>query len=302
MTALTAVERLPPDAMVAVSPLAAAQPASRINMVAGDQWPLDRRDGVADDGVGQRCRVRDRRDGGGGSLEGFAAAMTADRRAGSAWQDSTFADPAGLDDGGSFEGGPRMSAYDIAVATRNALTVPEIANWAATPHVRVRRSDRAGTRSLTNHNQLLPGSSRGYPWATGFKTGFTDNAGHTLVATATRDGRTLIAVVLNTWDTYGWAVQLLELGFATPNESGTGETLPDVAVSPYARRVADQQAFVAVARGAEGTTAAGTPPTTLAPVATTTPPTTARRGARRGGRIGSRRRRGDRRPAGRRRG
>ena len=47
-------------------------------------------------------------------------------------KDSTFADPAGLDDATSYKGGPRMSAYDIAIATRNALTVPTIAQWGAT--------------------------------------------------------------------------------------------------------------------------------------------------------------------------
>ena len=36
-------------------------------------------------------------------------------------EDSTFSDPAGLDDDTSYKGGPRMSAYDIAIATRNAL-------------------------------------------------------------------------------------------------------------------------------------------------------------------------------------
>src|SRR4029077_3821899 len=103
--------------------------------------------------------------------------------------------------------------------------------------------------SLTNHNRMLPGGTRAYEFATGFKTGFTSRAGHTLIATATRDGRSLIAVVLDTYDTYGWAVQLLDQGFATPNAQGTGEVLPLVAVSPYADRVADQQAFLTAARG-----------------------------------------------------
>ena len=139
---------------------------------------------------------------GGGSLAGFQAAMTA-TGARLGMVDSTFADPAGFDDGGSFAGGPRMSAYDIAVATRNALTLPEITNWASTPTYEF-VDPQGGQRSLTNHNKLLPGNSRGYEWATGYKTGYTDNAGHTLVATATRDGRTLIAVVLNTSSCSSW--------------------------------------------------------------------------------------------------
>ena len=51
-------------------------------------------------------------------------------------QDSTFGDPAGLDDETSYKGGPNMSAYDLAIATRNALTVPAIAKWAGAARVR----------------------------------------------------------------------------------------------------------------------------------------------------------------------
>src|SRR5581483_6951147 len=41
MTALVATEKLAPEAIVTVSPVAAAQPAMRIGMVAGQQWTLD---------------------------------------------------------------------------------------------------------------------------------------------------------------------------------------------------------------------------------------------------------------------
>jgi D-alanyl-D-alanine carboxypeptidase len=273
MTALTAIERLAPDALVNVSPLAAGQPASRINMQAGQQWPLN--DAIAslllasaNDAAYAIAETA------GGSVDGFVVAQqeTADRLG---MQDSTFADPAGLDDETSFDGGPRMSAYDIAIATRNALAVPELAAWGALRTYRF--VDPAGLqRSLTNHNKLLPDASRAYPFATGFKTGFTNRAGHTLTATATRDGRSLIAVVLNTYDTYGWAVQLLEQGFATANEQGTGAELPDVAVSPFAQRAAAQQAFLALTSGpvTTATTAAGptTSTTAAGPTTSAAPP------------------------------
>lgn len=247
MTALTAVERLAPDAEVEVSVLAAAQPASRINMVAGHRWTF--RDAMASMmmasandaayAIGETA---------GGTLEGFAEAMEATaKRLG--MRDSTFSDPAGFDDEASFEGGPRMSAFDIAIATRNALTVPEIASWAAMSTYEF--VDPAGAqRSLTNHNKLLPGHSRAYEGANGFKTGYTKRAGHTLTATATRGGCTLVVVVLDTWDTYGWATSLFDQAFATGCEGGTGETLPDVAVEPYARRAADRDAFLLLTRGA----------------------------------------------------
>ena len=53
-----------------------------------------------------------------------------------------------------------------------------------------------------------------YPGATGLKTGYTDDAGYCLVATAARDGRHLVAVVMHsdialTTD----ATRLLDYGF-----------------------------------------------------------------------------------------
>ena len=71
---------------------------------------------------------------------------------------------------------------------------------------------------------MLPGGGADYPGAIGFKTGFTDHAQHTLVAAATRNGRTLIAVVLGVPDAgYQEAASLLDAGFATaPDAAGTG--------------------------------------------------------------------------------
>jgi len=255
MTALTAVERLPADALVTISELAAAQPASKMTMLPGEQWPLDQALASllmvsANDAAYAIAEATS------GSLERFADALTstADRYG---MKDSTLSDPAGFDDATSFRGGPRMSAYDIAIATRNALAVPQLAALSALPALDF--TDPSGNaRNLVNHNKLLPGGAAAYAGATGFKTGYTEQAGHTLVATATRDGRTMIAVVLNTYDTYGWAWQLLDQGFATPaDDAGTGEKVPGVRVSPYAARSADQLAFLRLTRGDAAATAAG---------------------------------------------
>jgi D-alanyl-D-alanine carboxypeptidase len=185
----------------------------------------------------------------GGSISGFAAQLNATAtRYG--MKDSTFGDPAGLDDGTSYKGGPRVSAYDLAIATRNALTVPAIAQWASSRTYQF--TDIAGTaHQLTNHNKFLPGATYGYLGANGFKTGYTQRAGHTLVATANRNGRQLIVVILGSVDSgYTWAASLLEQGFKTPpGTKGTGIRLPPVAVSPYGTRIAQRDGFVQLARG-----------------------------------------------------
>jgi D-alanyl-D-alanine carboxypeptidase len=264
MTAVTAVERLRADATIRVSALAAGQPASKINMKAGERWKFS--DALAalmvvsaNDAAYAIAEATS------GSVAGFARdeAVTG-RQLG--MRDSTYADPSGLDDGNAFRGGPLMSAYDIAISARNALRVPILAHLAAAPSV-----DFTGpgglTHHLVNHNKLV--SQHLYPGATGMKTGFTDKAGHTLIATATRNGRTVIVVVLGTWDAYGWAERLLDTGFATAPGHGTGVDLPAVRVTTYGARATQFAAFRQLVAGSAVFSAASTPTPSSAPPRTT---------------------------------
>src|SRR5262249_5456210 len=129
MTALTAVERLPPDATIVVSPKAATEPASRISMMAGQHWRFE--DALAslmivsaNDAAWAIAEATS------GTVQAFAKTET-DTAHRYGMRDSTFSDPAGLDDAQSYGGGPRMSAYDIAISARNALAVPQLALFAA---------------------------------------------------------------------------------------------------------------------------------------------------------------------------
>src|SRR5262249_61834530 len=88
-------------------------------------------------------------------------------------KDSTLNDPAGLDTAPSYQGGPMMSAYDLAIAARDALSVPAIAKWAATPTYEF--TDPQGVHhNFKNHNGILPGFGYAYPGATRLQTGFTN--------------------------------------------------------------------------------------------------------------------------------
>ena len=101
------------------------------------------------------------------------------------------------------------TAYDLSLMARAAMQYPtfrEIVatrSWIFTPP-----GQRA--RRLFNHNRFL---SR-FPGADGIKVGYVHQSGHTLVASATRDGWRLIAVLLHSGDLYGDASRLLGLGFA----------------------------------------------------------------------------------------
>jgi D-alanyl-D-alanine carboxypeptidase len=69
---------------------------------------------------------------------------------------------------------------------------------------------KGGKLYLYNNNPLLIYK---YPGVTGLKTGFTEEAGRCLVATAERDGVRLGAIVLNSDAPGTQAKQLLDRGF-----------------------------------------------------------------------------------------
>jgi D-alanyl-D-alanine carboxypeptidase (penicillin-binding protein 5/6) len=247
MTALVAVERLPPDARIHVSADAAAREAMKIGMPAGSSWPF--RDAMASMMmVSANDAAYAIAEAAAGSISGFAKdANETARRYG--MRDSTFGDPAGLTDETSYKGGPKVSAYDLAIATRNALTVPAIARWAATTDYAF--TDPSGVHhTLPNHNKFLPNNGFGYVGANGFKTGYTELAQHSLVATAKRNGRQCIAVILGGVDGgYTWAASLLDKCWLKPRVATTGKFLPAIAVSPYASRTAARAGFARVALG-----------------------------------------------------
>lgn len=99
------------------------------------------------------------------------------------------------------------TARDLAKLAR-AVTreFPEYASWWALPEVRV------GNRRLVTHNGLL----KTLEGADGLKTGFICDSGYNVVASATRDGRRLMAVVLGEPTGHERTIRaasLLEYGF-----------------------------------------------------------------------------------------
>ena len=115
---------------------------------------------------------------------------------------TSFVNTNGLPDPGQI-----TTARDLAKLARAVITeFPEFAHYWAAPDMRL------GKRRLGSHNALL----RSFPGADGLKTGFTCDSGFNVVASATRDGRRLMAVVLG--ETSGneravRAASLLEHGF-----------------------------------------------------------------------------------------
>jgi D-alanyl-D-alanine carboxypeptidase (penicillin-binding protein 5/6) len=121
--------------------------------------------------------------------------------------DTHFVNPIGLDDPGHY-----TSAADLAKAAIELEShFPAVAAMAAVPSLTLPATATHHAYSLYNLNQLI----RTYPGATGLKTGWTGRAGGCLIATATRDGRHLLVVVLGSPRVFGEAAALLDFGFAS---------------------------------------------------------------------------------------
>lgn len=123
--------------------------------------------------------------------------------------DTTFANVHGLPpDKGQKEN--YTSAYDVALLGRELLKYPQILSWTST----LEDTFRNGTFTLTNTNRQL---LQKYSGVDGLKTGFHPRgAGFTICATAKRQDRRLIAVVMGTsgkGDRYRTVVDLFNLGF-----------------------------------------------------------------------------------------
>ncbi len=103
--------------------------------------------------------------------------------------------------------GHYSSAYDLAMLARYAMTLPDFAGA-----VSARQWTALGSRTiaLTNTNTMLGG----YLGADGVKTGFTEEAGRTMVASATRDGRRVFIALLNAPDRDADARKLFDWTFA----------------------------------------------------------------------------------------
>ncbi len=224
LTALIAVQHLKPDDPIPISPVAESMPARKINVKAGQVWRFEDLLYSMMMVSANDAAVAIAETLGGGSLDGFVR-LADDTAARLGLEDHPILnDPAGLDDEFSNKGGDRISARDLAIISRAVLARRDLVDVINTRDYAFTGGDGIG-HTLTNHDLFLDL----YPGANGLKTGTTDLAGHTFVGSATRGGRTMLAIVFDAEDYYGSAGRLLDQGFNTPVTAETGlDHLPDV--------------------------------------------------------------------------
>jgi D-alanyl-D-alanine carboxypeptidase len=221
--------RLTFDTLLPVSKNAVAQQPTKMGFKVGTQ--------VTVDNALKMLMVKSANDiavtiaeGVGGSIDGFADMMNANaRRLG--MSQSNFVNPNGLPAENHVS-----SARDLGILARALIQeFPEDDKYL---HV---HAIRYGNRVMRNYNSLLDR----YPGADGMKTGFICASGYNVVASATRNGRRLIAIVLGAYSgavRAQKAAQLLERGFdsggltwLTPSLGTVGALAPIDAQPPNLR-------------------------------------------------------------------
>jgi D-alanyl-D-alanine carboxypeptidase len=136
----------------------------------------------------------------GGSLRAFVAMMN--RRAAEMGLRCThFTTPDGIEDEGN-----HTCAVDLAAMARAVLDNRRLARIVASRSAVKPLPIKGGKVWLYNNNPLL---RLGYPGTIGIKTGYTDAAGHCLVAAVKRGGHRLGVVLLHSPDTGRQAKRLL---------------------------------------------------------------------------------------------
>ena len=168
---------------------------------------------------------------------------------------TSFANPSGLD-----EMGHSSCALDMARLAAYAMQNPTFARIVST------RTASVGTRTMTNHNKLLAS----YSGCIGLKTGYTGDAGRTLVTCAERGGMRLVAVTL--YDGSDWAdhAALYDYGFSAYHlccGAKKGETYGSVnAAGEAVAAVAAESFCYPVAEGESLSVRAELPQAVAAPV------------------------------------
>lgn len=205
MTVLVALEHGNPEDLVTISNRAAATGEREINVVPGERVPLG--------ALMKAAIIHSANDAAtaiaehvGGSVSDFVAMMNA--KAEELGMTRThFVNPHGLDAAGHV-----TTARDMLTLGLAAMQHPEFKAMASARKM-VFPDDPEGKRRIGEATNLMLGE---YEGTNGIKTGFTDRALLTIVASAERDGRELYTVVLGTKERrshFEAASRLFDYGF-----------------------------------------------------------------------------------------
>jgi D-alanyl-D-alanine carboxypeptidase len=192
-TALVALDRMGPDEMISVSPaISNIHPQSTVmGLSSGEKLTLRELLYGMMLPSGNDAAMAVAAGVGNGSVPRFVGWMN-DKLGELGLTNSRYTDPHGI-------GGPShySTAYELAVLAKKAMENPVFREIASTGVKEIPASNDHKSYYLVNFLKPLLDSYSGFD---GVKPGYTGAAGLCLVGSATRDGRTVITVVLNSTD------------------------------------------------------------------------------------------------------
>lgn len=191
------------DELATISPYATSMEESNLGVKVGDQLPLQ--------SVAEGMMVASGNDAAvvvaeavSGSVYRFSLAMNdVAKEAGAT--NSHFLNPHGLTQVGHYS-----TALDLARIAAYGMNIPMFRDMVGYDYYAVNYQNRAPVTVRTTNHFIRSH----YEGANGLKTGYTEAAGDCLIASATRQGHTLIIVLLNDDDRWTDAPALLDYGFA----------------------------------------------------------------------------------------
>lgn len=204
MTALVTVENCNLDEIVSVPDEAVGVEGSSIYLRKGDKYTVREllyglmlRSGN-DAAVALAIHVA-------GSVENFAEMMNL-RAESMGLTNTHFVNPHGLQDKNHY-----TSAYDLAFIGSEAMQNETFRQIVSTKFITVGNGENK--KYWTNKNKILSL----YEGGNGIKTGFTTDSGRCLIASATRNGVTVVSVVLNRYDMFNDCCRLMDKAFESIN-------------------------------------------------------------------------------------
>lgn len=204
MTCLLALEKGDPYHMITVSPQAAQVESTELS---GGEW-IRLSDLtyqmmlISDNGAATAIAETI-----GGSVPAFAAMMNEKAKA-LGCQNTHFVNANGMPDENHYS-----TAEDMAKIALYGLRNPKFRTITATKSKQVHYESARSDLHCRNTNELL----YTYPGCIGIKTGYTRAAGGCLTAAATRNGKTLLVIIMHAKDydaRFAEAAALLDYGFA----------------------------------------------------------------------------------------
>ncbi|SFP75123.1 D-alanyl-D-alanine carboxypeptidase family protein [Salibacterium halotolerans] len=203
-TGITALEQGTPEEMVTVSRRAADTNGTSVYLVEGEKMPLKQlvQGLLINSGNDAATAIAEHL---GRTENTFSQQMTEYLKKKTGIVNTSFTNPHGL-----FEKDHYTTAEDMARLTKYAMQNDDFRDIVSTKTLAW--EGKGWETELRNHHQLL----WEYKGTTGVKNGYVSEAGYTLVTTAKRQGRELIAVIMKadtSRNAYEDTVELLDYGF-----------------------------------------------------------------------------------------